>query len=27
MTMDAAEVERDAYDRAGLLLARLHAEA
>jgi hypothetical protein len=27
MTMDAAEVERDAYDRAGLLLGRLHAEA
>ena len=27
MAMDAAEVERDAYDRAGLLLARLHAEA
>jgi hypothetical protein len=27
MTMDAAEVERDAFDRAGLLLARLEAEA
>jgi hypothetical protein len=27
MAMDAAEVERDAYDRAGLLLGRLHAEA
>jgi hypothetical protein len=27
MTMDAAEVERDAYDRAVLLLGRLHAEA
>jgi hypothetical protein len=27
MSMDATEVERDAYDRAGLLLARLHAEA
>jgi hypothetical protein len=27
MAMDAAEVERDAFDRAGLLLARLHAEA
>jgi hypothetical protein len=27
MTMDGAEVERDTYDRAGLLLARLHAEA
>jgi hypothetical protein len=27
MTMDAAEVERDAFDRAGLLLARLHSEA
>jgi hypothetical protein len=27
MAMDAAEVERDAYDRTGLLLARLHAEA
>jgi hypothetical protein len=27
MTMDAAEVERDVYDIAGLLLARLHAEA
>jgi hypothetical protein len=27
MAMDGAEVERDAYDRAGLLLARLHAEA
>eukprot|EP01043_Picozoa_sp_COSAG02_P028963 COSAG02_NODE_1784_length_10941_cov_179.259823_1_plen_94_part_10 len=27
MAMDAAEVERDVYDRAGLLLARLHAEA
>eukprot|EP01046_Picozoa_sp_COSAG06_P049748 COSAG06_NODE_7723_length_2398_cov_5.069161_5_plen_105_part_01 len=27
MTMDAAEVERDAYDRAGLLLGKLHAEA
>jgi hypothetical protein len=27
MAMDAAEVERDTYDRAGLLLARLHAEA
>jgi hypothetical protein len=27
MTMDAAEVERDAYDRAGLLLGRLHVEA
>ena len=27
MAMDAAEVERDAFDRAGLLLGRLHAEA
>ena len=27
MSMDAAEVERGAYDRAGLLLARLEAEA
>ena len=27
MAMDAAEVERDVHDRAGLLLARLHAEA
>ena len=27
MTMDAAGVERDAYDRAGLLLGRLEAEA
>jgi hypothetical protein len=27
MAMDAAEVERDAYDRAGQLLARLSAEA
>eukprot|EP01046_Picozoa_sp_COSAG06_P021076 COSAG06_NODE_1567_length_9085_cov_3.404073_10_plen_384_part_00 len=27
MTMDAAEVERDTYDRAGLLLGRMHAEA
>jgi hypothetical protein len=27
MTKDAAEVERDAYDCAGLLLGRLHAEA
>eukprot|EP01046_Picozoa_sp_COSAG06_P039594 COSAG06_NODE_4700_length_4026_cov_2.671505_5_plen_398_part_00 len=27
MTMDGAEVERDAYDRAGLLVARLDAEA
>jgi|EP01046_Picozoa_sp_COSAG06_P039352 hypothetical protein len=27
MAMDGAEVERDAYDRAGLLLGRLHAEA
>ena len=27
MAMDAAEVARDTYDRAGLLLARLHAEA
>jgi hypothetical protein len=27
MTLDAAEVERDAYDRAGLLVGRLHAEA
>ena len=27
MAMDAAEVERDAFDRAGLLLARLEAEA
>jgi hypothetical protein len=27
MTMDAAGVERDAYDRAGLLLTQLHAEA
>ena len=27
MAMDAAEVERDAYDRAGLLVGRLHAEA
>ena len=27
MTMDAAEVERDAYDRAGLLVVRLDAEA
>jgi hypothetical protein len=27
MAMDAAEVERDTYDRAGLLLARLEAEA
>ena len=25
MAMDGAEVERDAYDRAGLLLGRLHA--
>ena len=27
MSMDAAEVERGAYDRAGLLLGRLHEEA
>eukprot|EP01046_Picozoa_sp_COSAG06_P009431 COSAG06_NODE_493_length_15060_cov_50.594546_14_plen_563_part_00 len=27
MTMDAAEVEREAYDCAGLLLGQLHAEA
>ena len=27
MAMDAAEVERDAYDRAGLLVTRLEAEA
>ena len=27
MSMDAAEVDRAAYDRAGLLLARLHEEA
>eukprot|EP01046_Picozoa_sp_COSAG06_P023741 COSAG06_NODE_1898_length_8112_cov_11.078747_7_plen_384_part_00 len=27
MTMDAAEMEHDAYDRAGILLGRLHAEA
>ena len=27
MSMDAAQVERGAYDRAGLLLARLHEEA
>eukprot|EP01046_Picozoa_sp_COSAG06_P006347 COSAG06_NODE_297_length_18026_cov_50.901545_8_plen_226_part_00 len=27
MTMDAAEVERNTYDRAGLLVARLEAEA
>jgi hypothetical protein len=27
MAMDAAEVERDAFDRAGLLLAQLYAEA
>ena len=27
MAMGAAEVARDAYDRAGLLLARLYAEA
>eukprot|EP01046_Picozoa_sp_COSAG06_P050418 COSAG06_NODE_7981_length_2312_cov_5.610120_2_plen_413_part_00 len=27
MAMDAVEVERDTYDRAGLLLARLEAEA
>ena len=27
MTMDAAEVERSTYDRAGLLVARLEAEA
>jgi hypothetical protein len=27
MTMDAAEVERDAYDRAGRLRGRLHAAA
>eukprot|EP01046_Picozoa_sp_COSAG06_P045549 COSAG06_NODE_6314_length_2991_cov_11.420561_2_plen_396_part_00 len=27
MAMDAAEVERDAFDRAGLLLGRLEAEA
>jgi hypothetical protein len=27
MAMDAAEVERDAYDSAGLLLGRLHADA
>eukprot|EP01046_Picozoa_sp_COSAG06_P053860 COSAG06_NODE_9419_length_1906_cov_4.458771_4_plen_55_part_01 len=25
--MDAAEVERDVYDRAGLLLGLLHGEA
>eukprot|EP01044_Picomonas_judraskeda_P027812 COSAG03_NODE_8983_length_754_cov_1.490076_1_plen_110_part_10 len=27
MAMDAAEVERDAFDRAGLLVGRLEAEA
>ena len=27
MSMDAAEVDRAAFDRAGLLLGRLHVEA